>query len=312
MLVVNLIAVGVSVLVLAYASDYFVSFASQASERLGLPQVFTGVIVVGFGTGLPELFTAIFASLSHHPTLGVASAMGSTAINVTLVVGLAALVSAPAVSVRTLRREGIVGLVGAGFVAAVGILSPSWWFGAVGIALFGAGVAFTLIGSGLDGGGREVESERSEAGSLRPLWQLIGVAGVALACTLGSAELFLIFALKIATSIRLSTGFTGGVLLSFGASLPEIATSVQAARRGFGSVVLGNVIGSSVFNTLMVAPLALLLAPSFRVVGLAATGAATLVLVAVLWLFMRSGKRLSRLEGGLLLFLYLGFLAIVR
>jgi cation:H+ antiporter len=221
------------------------------------------------------------------------------------------MVAAPAVSSRTLRREGVVGLVGAFFVMIVGLLSPPWWFGVLGVVLFGAGIAFTLIGSASEEEISDLESEQTVGGAPHKVWVLIVLALAALGATLGAAEVFLIFALKIASQAHLSSGVTGGVILSFGASLPEIATAVQAARRGFGSLVLGNVIGSSFFNTLMVSSAALLLAPSFRVVGLRLTGLATFVLVAILWLFMRSGRRLSRLEGGILLLLYLGFLLIV-
>lgn len=304
---IELIAMVLAVVLLAYASDRFVLFATYASQKAGLSHIFTGVVVVGFGTGLPEFLTAILASLSHRPAVGVASAIGSTVINVTLVAGIAALAATPAVTSRSLRREGLVAVIGGIFLAAAMLVGASWLWGVLGIALFVGGVAYTLTGPREEGPQLDVEFLAHPMAD-RPIGILMLLSLAGLVGTLVGAEVFLQSAIGVATHFHLSAGFTGGVLISFGASLPELATALQAARRGLGAMVLGNVIGSSFFNSLMVASTAMVLAPGIPIKGLGLPALVSGATIGLFWIFMRSGKRLARVEGLILLAAYVIYL----
>lgn len=296
-----------SIAVLGYSSEKFVSYAAIFSERLGLSSVVTGVVIVGFGTSLPELFTAGLASFAHEPEVGVASAVGATVINTTLVAAVAAIFVSPKVSGRALRKEGIVAIAAA-LLLVVLLAVPFVLAGYLLLLTFILGTIYTLWSSSQDSEG-EVEAElHAAAMSVRPglaiLYSLGGLLG-----TLAAAEGFLHAALAIAQSLRVPQVVTGGVIVSIGTSLPELATAIQSARKGLGGLVLGNVLGSSYFNMLAVAGTAMMLAPHGSYPALRFPSVMMAISVVMLWNFMRSGSKLSRPEGVWLLLVYVSYLA---
>lgn len=302
----------IAIVGLAYAAERFVHFATLASERAALSPVFTSVVIVGFGTGVPELFTGALASLAHHPAVGVSSAFGSTALNATLVAGIAAVAAAPRIPSRTLRKEGVAMLVAAVYLVIVTVLQAPWWAGFVGLLVFAAGLVYTLARPRSEDFPTAVEAEAVVGGtSTLSLSRLVIYSIAGLGGTLACAELFLVGALRLADSFGLSQGVTGGILVSIGTSLPEIATSIQAARKGMAGMVAGNVIGSSFFNLAGVGSVALLLGGNGSIGGLGIPAVAAALLVGLMWILMRTGLQLRRLEGVVLLICYLVYVVVL-
>ncbi|MGC8479950.1 MAG: sodium:calcium antiporter, partial [Acidimicrobiales bacterium] len=151
-------------------------------------------------------------------------------------------------------------LVAAVYLVIVTVLQAPWWAGFIGLLVFTAGLVYTLARPRSEDFPIAVEAEAVVGGtSTLSLSRLVIYSIGALCGTLACAELFLIGALRLADSFGLSQGVTGGILVSIGTSLPEIATSIQAARKGMAGMVAGNVIGSSFFNLAGVGSVALLL-----------------------------------------------------
>ncbi len=293
---------------LTAGADRFVVAAARLARSLGASRVLIGALVVGLGTSAPELLVSGLAAGRGELDIAIGNVVGSNISNVTLVLGAGALL-APIVSPRgVLRREGIVMLVSVGLFAALVVdLDFVRWEGA--LLLAGMAVAAGLLvrwsarrgevsgpdqGLGSAGGGRyEV---------------FIGVA--ALGATLLGAELLVRGATRLADEAGLTTAFVGLVVVAVGTSLPELATTLAAARRGETDLIVGNIVGSNLFNSLAVGGLAAVVGPGpigseFRPVALVMVG-----IVAVAGLLAATGHRVVRREGLILLAAFAGFVAL--
>ncbi len=286
------------------ASDRFVESAVRLARTLGVSIVLIGALIVGLGTSLPELLVSAIASVDGNLDVAMANVTGSNVANVTLVVGTAAF-AAPIMS-RTLilRREGVLMLL------AVAALAAVLWDGEVfrwegGLLLGGMVVALVLLikWSSSDPDGVIELDEDTEAHSV-PGEVFIGVA--ALAVTIFAARLLLNGALDLGERFELGEAFLG-VMLGVGTSLPELATTLAAVRRHESDLVIGNVLGSNLFNSLAVAGSAAVAGPGIL---LDLTRPALVVMLGVVMLagaFAWNDKRIVRREGIILLLVFLAF-----
>lgn len=307
-ILITLTVVGLALLWLA--SDQFVTGASTLARELGVSPLAVGVVVMGFGTSAPELVVSAVAALSGSPEVGVGNVIGSNLANLTLVLGVAAVMAPLAVSSKTLRREVLLAL-GATVAFAIAIQGGlELWEGAVLLVLLVAALTLLLRG------GKRVPTSASAVPSveqrppkgllrrevLRTALSLIGIVV--------GADLLVRGALGIADLAGLSGGFVGVTIVALGTSLPELATAIAAGRRGETSLIVGNLLGSNLFNGLAVGGVVVLLAPGpFDAPNLTGVGAGAMVVAAVLALvFMRTGYRVGRREG---VFLMLGYVAVL-
>ncbi len=303
---VSIFELVIAIAALALTSHFFVGNAIIFSERTGRSKVFTGVVVIGFGTSLPELATAVFASVAHHPSVGVASSLGATVINLTVVAGITAVTAMPKISSRTLRNEGLVSAIGAGiFVAGFVVLHLTFLFALIPLGVFVVATLLIVRGSGVD---PIYEGEVPEESSSKSLFVVGALCLGGLVGTLLAAQVFLDAALNIANFAGMSKVVAGAVIVSFGTALPEIASAVQAAIKRAPDLAIGNALGSSFFNSLVAAPAAVLFDPQGKLGGVSFTSFFAVACSIVLYLLMWSGHRLSRSEGVVLLTLYLVFL----
>lgn len=288
------------------AADRFVLAAVRMSRALGISAVLIGALVVGLGTSIPELLVSTLASRAGEFDVAMANIVGSNTANVTLVLGAAALVGPVMTRTRILRREGVLMLVAVCVLAVM--LSDGQLGRPEGVALLiGLVVALALlvIWSGQpesSDAALPVQEEESEI----ILWAeaLIGV--VSLVLTVFAADLLLGGSLDLGERFGLAPAFLG-VLLGIGTSLPELATTLAAVRRHQSDLIVGNVLGSNLFNSLAVAGTVGVVGPGLltdlSVPALVAMLAAALVAGA----FAHSGERLVRFEGAILLVVFAGF-----
>jgi cation:H+ antiporter len=306
-MLVSLFFFGGGLAALGLGADRFVLSAARLSRSFGLSPVLIGALVVGLGTSAPELLVSGLAAARGEVEIAVGNVVGSNTANLTLVLGSTALL-APVISrVKTIRREGAVMLV------AMAGMSFALWNRHIdrleaGI-LLGAMALVVLL---MVGWSRRdpVADLDTGAGSGRVAREF-AVGVVALAATLAGADVMVRGAVRIADELGISSAFVGLVIVAVGTSLPELATAVAAARRGETDLVLGNVVGSNLFNSLAVMGTAGLIGPGtigdeFRLAMAISLGAAVLAGVFVL-----SGKRLNRIEGGLLLGVFAVFVPLV-
>ena len=287
---------------LAVASEQFVEGAARIAVVLRLAPVVIGAVVIGAGTSLPEMLVSGSAALAGERDIAMGNVVGSTVANLTLVLGAAALASALPVARRTLTRDAPLATAG---VLALCIVLLGGTIGRIeaGLLIAGAVVAFVLIvrfGEGEESGAR-VDGLRVPVEVARTLAGLVG--------TLAGANLLVYGASGAATELGLSEGFVGLTLVALGTSLPELFTAVQAARKGATDLILGNVLGSNIFNCLAIGGAVGLIAPGAIASGVAVTGNAAMVAASAVVLFMMlTSSRINRVEGAILL---LGYAAIV-
>lgn len=299
----------VGLVLLARAADAFVVGAARLAGTLGMSPLVVGAVVVGFGTSAPELLVSSVAAARGSLDLAVGNVVGSNMANLTLVLGVAGIIARPAIQPRIVRREAPLsfGAVAVFALALQGGLSRLEG-GLLLLVMVGA-LSAILHGSrrGPDPAVVDTPLGRSSLdptkGSVRGdlVMILLGLAG-----TVAGAQLLVVGAQRIADDFGLSGGFVGLTLVAIGTSLPELVTAIQAARRRETALLAGNVLGSNIFNSTAVAGAAALVGPGLLTdPDLTVLAAGSMVVIAALaWLFLGLGGRLRRLEGLVLLGIY--------
>ena len=297
-----LIAVGLVLLVLG--GDVLVRGAVGLATRLGVSPLMIGLTVVGFGTSMPELVTSLQATFAGAPGIALGNVIGSNTANILLILGLAALIRAFPVDRSAFRRDGV-----AMALAALVALALTQ-FGGIGRlaggALVGALAVYLVMAYRLERGPQAPETTEPAQGTLSKSL-FTALAGIAL--TIAGARLLVDGATDLARAWGVSEAVIGLTLVAIGTSLPELVTSVIAAVKGRSDIALGNVLGSNIYNILGILGITALARPipvDPQIAGFDAwvMVAATLALLAM----MRSGWRISRSEGALMLAAYAGYI----
>lgn len=299
----SLALVAVGLLVLVVASDRVVVSAVRISVRLGLSTVLIGALVVGLGTSIPELLVSSIAASDGRLDVAVANVVGSNAANVTLVLGAAAVLMPIAAPRRIMMRETPLMLASVVALAVVIADRQITRYEAIGL-LVGLVIALVLLVVWSQSNPPQLDEDDDVVESRAALEFVYGIIGIA--ATVGGAKILLDGALDIAVRLDWSATFLG-LLLGVGTSLPELATALAAARRHESNLVVGNVIGSNIFNSLAVAGVAGVVGagPLDDFDELAVWG--MLLAVALAALAMLTGRKISRVEGGVLLVVFAGF-----
>jgi cation:H+ antiporter len=290
---------------LVKAADVFVDASAGLSLQLKIPPVVVGAVVIGLGTSVPEVLVSSFAAAGGDAALGVGNIVGSNIANLSLVLGVAALLSRVEVGRGTLRREVPLSV---GAVVAFGIVVRAGLPVAGGIALLVALGVLLVLAARTRGGAADEELaeevEELEAESRQQPTSRLGlVAFAGLVGTAIGAQLVVTGSTGIAAASGLSQGLVGLTLVAVGTSLPEMVTAVHAARRGQHELVLGNVLGSNVFNSLLAGGLVAVLAPGQLDDQLLATrGVMAMVAVSlVAWVMMARWRGVGRVGAVVLL-----------
>lgn len=304
---------------LLFGGEMLVRGAVSVARGLNVSPMVIGLTLVGFGTSTPELVTSINAALAGSPGIAMGNVVGSNICNILLILGMGALIAPITVHREALRRDGSV-LAVATVLCVVAVLygTVGRAAGAVLVAALGGYLVMTFwLESRRQSPAAEVYEAEADLpapvghGGMGPA-TLAFVAGLAL--TLVAARFLVQGAVGLAADWGMSEAVIGVTVVAVGTSMPELVTSVIAARRGQGDVAFGNVIGSNIFNilgilgvTALVRPMAV--PPEIMRLDIWVMLAAT----ALLFVIARSGWDISRREGGLLAGAYgayLGWLVI--
>lgn len=288
------------------AADHLVVGAGRVARRLRLSPVVVGVVIIGLGTSAPEFLVSGLAAARGDGALAVGNLVGSNVVNVTLVLGLAGLLAPVVVRASVVRREAPLS------VAAVVLFGLAVWCGLdllAGVVLGVAGVAalIWLVRQARRESGPPMPAEVDEflGEGTRPRFgrdivrTFLGLAG-----TLAGAELLVVNAASLAERLGAPQVVVGFTLVAVGTSVPELVTAIQAQRRGESDLLVGNLLGSNLFNALFGGAI-VGLAGGVRdaAVGLPILGLMVLVAV-VAWALLFRGRRLTRPEAILLLSIY--------
>ena len=298
-------------LVLAVGADQLVIGASRLAFARGISPIVIGALVIGFGTSAPEMLVSGLAAAEGNVDLGVGNIVGSNVANLSLVLGISAMVAAVAVGGRyirvansTLWREGVISL---GAALLFWILVQDGFERWEGFVLL---VAFLLAMTAILWRPAHVPSTTEIVHTDRPVIQRTELVRtvLGLAATAAGAQMAVEGAVDIAHQVGLGSGFVGLSLVAFGTSLPELITGVQAARRGEADLLVGNILGSNTFNSLLVSAVVALVGPGPLIDG-NLSGLAVWIMMGIsvaAWLLMFRGNGLERWwEGAFLLAVYL-------
>ena len=300
---------------LAFGADRLVLAAIRLARVWGMSPVVIGALVVGLGTSAPELLVSSAAALDGNLDLAMANAIGSNVTNVTLVLGVTALVRPIHTHLRLLRREGITMLVASVVLAGFGLDAHYGRLEGGGL-LLGFCIACWLLvrWARRDEEGQRVFAEEVDAALGEEQVSVVRemLMGTLAIVVLGmGAESLVRGATTMAELLGLSSAVIGMTVIAVGTSLPELAASVAGARRNEHDIVVGNILGSNLFNALAVAGLAATAAPGVVQPDLL-TGSAWMVgSAAFAGLFAATGRRLSRWEGAVLLTAFIAFSVLI-
>ena len=299
---------------LVWSADRFVEGAAATAQHAGMPSLLIGMVVVGFGTSAPEMVVSAMAALDGKPDIALGNALGSNIANNGLILGITALIAPIAVHSKIVRRE-LPLLLTIGVLAGVllwdnaltrieSLLLLAGFFGLIGWSIFAA------LGSRDDVLATEMEQEL--AARSMPLGRALFWLAAGLILLIVSSRILVWGAVDIAQALGVSDLIIGLTIIALGTSLPELAASVIAARKGEHDIAIGNVVGSNMFNLLAVIGIAGVIAPMQSVAAEVLsrdwpTMMAMTVALFVMAYGFRGAGRINRVEGLLLLTSYLAY-----
>lgn len=305
-MIAQLLLLALGFVLLVKGADWFVEGAAGIADKLGIPQLVIGLTIVAMGTSAPEAAVSITAALQGTADITVGNVVGSNIMNILVILGLSSAITSIAVAKTTVRYEIPIMLFITGLFLALGAVDGALSL-VDGILLWVCflgylGYMFLMTKKGL------MEAEEAESAN-RPVWLLVvmGVVGMAL-IVLGS-DVTVDAATALAKMFGMSERFIGLTIVALGTSLPELFTSVIAAKKGKADIAIGNIVGSNIFNILFVVGTSALIttvpfATNFVVDCLVAIGAGVL-----LWLCVFRKKKLTRIGGILMLLSYAAYFA---
>lgn len=288
-------------------ADIFVDGASNLAKRFGVPEIIIGLTVVAMGTSAPETAVSIAAAAKGNADISIGNVLGSNIINTFVILGVASIITAIRIGKSTVRYE-------MPFMIAVTVVfiimgvdgKISRPDGAVLWLLFTAYLVYMILMARRG----EVASKESDGGVKSPMWRIILFIPLGLAMIVCGSDISVDSASGIARFFGMSERFIGLTIVALGTSLPELFTSIMAARRGNADIAIGNIVGSNIFNILFVIGTAALIVPinfakNFRFDAFAAIAAAIILLLCSI-----RGK-LTRLHGIIMLLCYAGYFAAI-
>lgn len=298
----NLILVAFGLVALLAGGDLLVRGAVGVARRLGVSPLVIGLTLVGFGTSAPELVTSVSAALAGAPGIALGNVVGSNIANILLILGVAAMIRPVTAQMAGLPREAAwVGgsAVGLAVLAALGQISVL-----AGITLL------ALLGTYLWGAFRSAAAPDHDPGiPTDPLPKAATFLIIGLALTLGGAIALVDGATGMARAYGVPETVIGLTLVAVGTSLPELATTVMAARRGQSDVALGNILGSGIFNILGILGVTALVTPLPVDAALLPDIAVMLATTALLLVLLYWRRGLGRVSGLVFLLTYAAYMA---
>ena len=296
-----LIIIGVALVL--KGADFLTEGASALARRMHVPEIVIGLTIVAAGTSAPELFVSVVSALNGTPDLAVGNVVGSNTMNCMLIVGCAAMVAPMTISRSTVRKDIPFAVMATILLTCIALDN---YLGRVdGIILllgFVVFMAYTLLQA------KNGQAEpQTEVRQLNPWLSLLFLV-IGLAMLVAGSNVFVGSASSVAAALGISEGVIGLTVVAGGTSLPELATSVVAARKGQSAIAIGNVIGSNVFNILLILGMTAVISP-LQIEGITTIDMAVMLISVILvWLFSFTRFTVERWEGALLVGGYLAYL----
>ena len=303
-------------------ADFFVEGSSSVAKRLHVPSIIIGLTIVAMGTSLPETAVSVSASLTGNNELAVSNVVGSNIFNLMVVIGVCAMIATVNVAEETIKRDIPISLVCAGFLLLLGEIGLGdkegmilgHFDGIIFLCAFAVYI-FHLIKTALKASkeGRKVEIEGGSDEDIKlvsiPI-SILFIVGGAIAIAIGG-DMTVDAASRIAGDLGMSQTLIGLTIVSIGTSLPELVTSIVAARKNEVDMALGNAIGSNVFNIFMVLGVASAISPISIVAENIIDLCVLVVFTVCVWIFAGTKRKIGRMEGSCMVALYASYVVYI-
>ncbi len=285
-------------------ADFFVEASSSIARMLRVPSIIVGLTVVAFGTSAPELAVSATASFAGNNDIAVANVIGSNIFNLLVVLGTCGVIHPFAVRLRW----DFVASISVALILFIMIVRDHFVSRSDALILLGLFAVFMVLTV------RDAMVNRLQASeevkTLSPFVSAVYIIG-GLGAIVWGGDLVVNSASEIALSFGLSQTLVGLTVVALGTSLPELVTSIVASRKGENGLALGNVIGSNIFNILMVLAVSAVVKPIAVNVFAVIDAMCLLAFSAIVWILCRSKQQISRLEGAVVLLMYAGYLVYI-
>lgn len=304
-MLVQIFLLAAGFVLLVKGSDWFVDGATAIAEKLKIPPLIIGLTIVAMGTSAPEAAISISAALKGSADITIGNILGSNILNILIILGLSSVAAPLTVERNTIYRD-IPFLLGISLLLFVQGRdgSVALYDGLILLVLFAAYLLCLLVNA------KQTPQRTGEPAGRRSPWQML-LTVVGLAAVVVGSNLAVDAACAIARLLGMSERFIGLTIVALGTSLPELFTSVTAARKGNSDIAIGNIVGSNIFNILLVVGLSAVIVPvpfaeAFRFDCAVAAASAALLLI-----FCAGSGILKRWHGAIMLAGYLGYFLMI-
>lgn len=310
-MLLNAFYIIIGIVFVLWGADRLTEGAVSVAERLHVPQLVIGLTIVAMGTSMPELCVSVVSALRGTPDLAVGNVVGSNIFNALLIVGAAALVAPMTIMRSTVFKDIPFALVAS--VILLMMCQNDWVItrldGLVLLILFVVFMVLTVRGavSGrkpkADAPQEDLCAKQPMKGWLSVLWIVVGLGAL-----IGGSNLFVGGATEVARALHVSDAVIGLTIVAGGTSLPELATSVVAAKKGKSGIAIGNVLGSNVLNILFILGLTGVITP-MHIEGITNNDLYMVIISTILlWFFSFTKYTIERWEGAVLLVVFGGYM----
>lgn len=305
-MIVNILMIIAGVVLVLWGADRLTDGAVALAERMQIPQIVIGLTIVALGTSAPEFCVSLVSALKGTADLAVGNVVGSNIFNTMLIVGVAAMVAPMTILPSTIKKDVPVALLAS--VALTVMVLMDGDLSRVDAALLFAGfLAFMWVTLRGAKGSHAIEQEQAAPRGYSVL-KSVGLLVLGLACLVVGSNIFVDGAANVAQELGVSEAVIGLTIVAGGTSLPELATSVVAARKGNSGIAIGNVLGSNVMNILLILGGAGLISPMV-VKGITIVDFTVMTgSMLLLWLFSYTKLTVARWEGAVLTAIFLGYM----
>lgn len=288
-----------------WGADRLTDGAVAIAERMHISQMVIGLTIVAMGTSMPEFFVSFMSALKDTPDMAVGNVVGSNIFNTLLIVGCAALVTPIMILPATVKKDIPFAMVASVVLLLMCLDGNISRIDAVGLlGLFAVFMYITLVGAKQNEEPMQQTSVKGGKPFMSVVWIVVG-----LVCLVFGSNLFVDAATVIARQLGVSDAVIGLTIIAGGTSFPELATSVVSARKGQSGIAIGNVLGSNVFNILLILGITGVMSP-MTLQGITTVDLTMLVVsMVMLWLFSFTKYTLARWEGALLTIVFIGYMS---
>lgn len=288
-------------------ADWFVDGSASVAKRLRVPTLIIGMTIVAMGTSAPELAVSTAAAFKGSNEIAISNVIGSNIFNLMVVCGACALFKPLSVKMSTLKVEFPISILAAGLLLFMGYFGMTFGRvdGVILTVLFIAFLAWMVISAK---NGRTDDEEEVE---IMPIWKCLLFIVVGIAAIVFGGDLVVDSASAIAESFGLSENLIGLTIVAFGTSLPELVTSLVAAKKGDVDMALGNVIGSNIFNILLILGVAGTLCPIAMLLENLIDAVILIVMSVLVLIFAWRKQSINRVEGIAMLAMYAAYIVYI-